>query len=151
MTVDVGVPSTDWIWGSALFLLSVGLYYIGDKRWARKPPNGREYAIAPTEDEIEKHRADREKEVESVGKTHFVQRKQYHDDMNTVTVELQNVRLDVAGMAQVVAVLSDSLKKVEESGKESSEALQRIALDVRELNATWRTAWEMKHGAKSPA
>ena len=59
MTVDVGVPSTDWIWGSALFLLSVGLYYLGDKRWARKPPDGREYAIAPTEDEIEKRRAER--------------------------------------------------------------------------------------------
>ena len=141
------IPSVDYLWGAAIAAIGAVAYIFGDKRWARKPENGREYAIAKTEIESRSEREEHERETLRLCDQAYVLRHRYHEDMNVMTGEIQRVREDVNQLSTAFASLQTHIEVLAKHSGEPNLKLSVICEKVASLEGVWVAAWEMKHGA----
>lgn len=134
-----GIPGPIWtVAGMAIVAL---LYYVGDRHWAPKPKDGRAYAIEPTKEEEREAKKAEEDQMRRFCNEEYVRRERYHKDMDTMTAEIQRVRIDVQDLTVTIAKMGVNLATLADTSKEQGAFLREIMTHTRELNerdARWK-------------
>jgi len=141
-----------WIW-AAIPVLGWGAFKAfkaaGDYYWAPKAPKDRFYAIEPTKEEAQAAKVHFEADLMKTGNQWWVSRPRYHDDMDTLTGNLERVRLDVAVVREGVAGQGVAIAIVSEQAKKQSETLTRISEHTAEMVGAWNIWISSQHGHRN--
>lgn len=119
------------------------VYYFGDKRYARKPEQGREYAVQPTEEEERAAKKEHEEDTIRLCNEEYVKRERYHQDMSLLTGQVNAIQVEMGKFSISLETMSDLIRRTVETGERQAEALQAIREHAASVDGAW-SEWKRK-------
>lgn len=127
----------EFAWSAVSGATCLAVYYFGDRWFARKPRDGREYAIQPTEEEARAARKAHEEETIRLCNDVYVQRERYHKDMDLLTGQVAAIQLDIGKFTVMFETLNASIGRLVSAGEKQAEKLAKICEHAASVDGAW--------------